>query len=120
MTLMHCTAAGHVVSYCSSGRWTAAAGTCQPDTSICYGLPEDVPGTDGWSIDNCFNTEGGFCVAECTLPTVGAPLSFCSQGVWSKPVGGCWTPGGKNCSKGKCMCRGGAVICLQYLFSSLY
>lgn len=101
------------MSYCAGGRWTAPAGQCLDDTSVCPGIPPYVQGTSGWSIVNCDNTEGGFCTADCADGTIGFPLSYCSQGVWFTPQGECWAPTGAICEGGEVSGSGGGRVAIR-------
>lgn len=58
-----------------------------------------TPNDPGW-LSACPAAEGGACLADCSDGTVGQPMSFCRQGVWSVPVGTCFNPTNATCDSG--------------------
>jgi len=69
--------------------------SCYRDPSICLGDPPGpnppYPNSTIWSISASYATyPGSAVIASCKAPLVGSVISYCIQGKFTQPVGGCY------------------------------
>jgi hypothetical protein len=69
--------------------------SCYPDPSICWGVPPGSnppdPNSAVWPVTASYATyPGSAVIASCKAPFLGSEISYCIQGKFTQPVGGCY------------------------------